>query len=117
MATITVSDSTQTFENVSFTNFDSHYNLAYSTIATAPSPATSGTTLTLQTGDGAKFPEGSYNATVWPIGAQPLQSNAEIVRVTGKNGDTLQIQRTQEGTSARSILVGDQISNSITAKA
>src|SRR5206468_2357178 len=52
----------------------------------------------------------------WPAGDQPLVTNAEIVRVTAISGDTLTITRTQEGTTARAILVGDQIAATITAK-
>jgi len=95
---------------------DAHANLAYSSVATAPSPATSGTSLTVAAGDGAKFPAVPFNATVWPAGAIPLTTNAEIVRVTARATDTLTITRTQEGTSARSVVVGDQIAATITAK-
>jgi hypothetical protein len=97
-------------------SFDPHANFAYSTVATAPSPAASGTSLTLATGGGALMPTAPFNATVWPAGAQPLSSNAEIVRVTGVAGDVLTIVRAQEGSSARSILVGDQFSATITKK-
>jgi len=97
-------------------NFDAHANFAYSTVATAPSPAPSGTSLVVASGDGAKFPTVPFNATVWPAGVQPLTSNAEIVRVTAKSTDTLTILRSQEGSSARSIGVGDQIAATITAK-
>jgi len=96
--------------------FDAHKDFAISTVATAPSPATSGTSLIVSTGDGAKFPAVPFNAVVWPAGAQPTTANAEIVRVTAKSTDTLTITRTQEGTSARTIIVGDQIANTITAK-
>lgn len=95
---------------------DAHANFAYSTVATAPSPATTGTSLTVASGDGAKFPAPPFNATVWPASAQPLKSNAEIVRVTAIATDTLTITRTQESTTARSIGVGDQIAATITAK-
>jgi hypothetical protein len=95
---------------------DAHANFAYSTVATAPSPATSGTSLVVASGQGALFPTPPFNATVWPTGAQPLSTNAEIVRVTNISTDTLTITRTQEGTSARTIVVGDQIAASITAK-
>src|SRR5436309_5371952 len=95
---------------------DSHKNFAYSTVATAPSPADTGTSLLVETGDGAKFPTPPFNASVWPAGDQPLVTNAEIVRVTAISGDTLTITRTQEGTTARAILVGDQIAATITAK-
>lgn len=99
---------------------DAVKNLAYSTVATAPSPATSGTSLVVASGDGAKFPAVPFNATVWATGAQPVASNAEIVRVTAVSTDTLTIVRAQEtgagGPSARTIVVGDQIAATITAK-
>lgn len=96
---------------------NNHKNFAYSTILVAPSPASSGTTITVQPGDGSKFPDCPFNATVWPTGTQPLGSNAEIVLVTYADGDdSFVIERTQEGTIARSIIVGDQIAASITAK-
>lgn len=44
--------------------FDGHKNFAYSTVATAPSPATSGTSLVVQTGDGSKFAFGAPAAPV-----------------------------------------------------
>ncbi len=97
-------------------SFDNHKNLAYSTVATAPSPATSGTSLVLQTGAGGIFPAAPFNATIWPVNVAPLTSNAEIVRVTGKSSDTLTIVRAQEGTSARTVVVGDQIAATITVK-
>lgn len=95
---------------------DAHKNFAYSTIATAPSPAASGTSLVVAAGEGTLFPTAPFNATIWPAGAQPLATNAEIVRVTNVTTDTFTITRTQEGTSARTIVVGDQIAASITAK-
>jgi hypothetical protein len=97
-------------------SFDAHKNLAYSTVATAPSPASSGTSLVVAAGQGALFPAVPFNATVWPVGTNALTTNAEIVRVTNVSTDTLTITRAQEGTSARSILVGDQIAATITAK-
>ncbi len=96
--------------------FDSHSNFAYSTVLTAPSPASSGTSLVVQAGDGTKFPTAPFNATVWPSGSQPTTTNAEIVRVTNISTDTFTITRAQESSSARTILVGDQIAATITAK-
>jgi len=99
------------------TTFDSHKNLSYSAVATAPSPATTGTSLVVTAGDGAKFPAAPFNATVWPGGgATASQSNAEIVRVTAISADTLTIVRAQEATTAQSIAVGYQIALAITAK-
>jgi hypothetical protein len=95
---------------------DAHKNFAYSTVAAAPSPAAAGTSLDVASGDGTKFPTPPFNATVWPSGAQPTTSNAEIVRVSAIVGDTLTIARSQESTSARSVVVGDQIAATITVK-
>lgn len=97
-------------------SYDAHTNFAYTTVATAPSPATSGTSLTVATGKGALFPAVPFNATVWPASVQPLSTNAEIVRVTNITGDVLTITRAQESTSAISIAVGYQIAATITAK-
>lgn len=91
-------------------------NFAYSTIATAPSPADSGTSLVVAAGHGTRFPAVPFNVVVWPANQQPLASNAEIVRVTNVSTDTFTITREQEGSSARSIQVGDQISQAITKK-
>lgn len=96
--------------------FDQHKNFAVSAVVVAPSPTTSGTTLTVTTGTGSLFPAAPFNATVCPANAQPLVNNAEIVRVTDVTGDVLTILRAQEGTSARAIQVGDQIFSPETAK-
>ena len=95
---------------------DAHANFAYSTVATAPSPATTGTSLVVATGDGTLFPTPPFNATVWPSGTQPTSANAEIVRVTNIATDTFTITREQEGTTAKSIANGYQIAATITAK-
>jgi hypothetical protein len=96
--------------------FDAHSNLAVSTIATAPAPATSGTTLTVAVGEGARFPVAPFNCTVWPATALPTPVNAEVVRVTARTGDVLTITRAQEATTARSIVAGDLVAATITAK-
>lgn len=80
-----------------------------STVATAPSPALSGTSLTVASGTGSKFPTPPFNATVWAAGSQPTTANSEIVGVTAITNDTFTITRAQAGSSARSIVVGDQI--------
>lgn len=93
-----------------------HKNFAYSTLTNAPGSA--GTTFNLQAGDGAKFPELPFNATVWPAGVQPTSTNAEIVVVTAYNGDdAITVTRAQEGTSAINIsTTGYQFAATITAK-
>lgn len=95
---------------------DAHVNFGYSTVATAPSPATSGTSLVVAAGTGSRFPAVPFNVVIWPTGVQPLSSNAEIVRVTAISSDTFTISRTQENTSARTVIVGDQISAAATAR-
>lgn len=96
---------------------DAHKNFAFTYVVTPPSPADSGTSMTVTSGSAALFPATPFNATVWPSGQRPLATNAEIVRVTNIAGDTLTITRAQESTTTRSILAGDQISATITAKA
>ncbi len=96
--------------------FDNHADLAKTTIATAPSPADSGTAIDVTSAAG--FPavgaSGGFNCTVWD-GSDI--STAEIVRVTSKgSGTDWTITRAQEGTSARTIVVGDFIENTITKK-
>lgn len=95
---------------------DAHANFAYSTVLTAPSPATSGTSIVLASGGGLLLPSTPFNITIWPSNANPRSSNAEIARVTALSGDTLTITRAQEGTSARTVLVGDSVAATITAK-
>lgn len=95
---------------------DAHKNFAISAVATAPSPAASGTSLVVTSGHGARFPAVPFNATVWPDGATPDPTNAEIVRVTARSTDTLTIVRARESSSARSIVVGDKIAATITAR-
>lgn len=97
-------------------SFDGHANFAYSTVAVAPSPALSGTTLTVQTGDGAKMPAVPFDAPVWPAGTLPLTTNAEILRVTNVTGDVLIFTRQAESSGNRSIVAGDQIAVCVTAK-
>lgn len=95
-------------------------NFAISRVATAPSPADSGTTLVVETGDGVLFPDpsssGEYNVVIYPNGEQPTSTNAEIVRVTARTSDTMTIDREEEGTSARTIVEGDIVMLAITAK-
>lgn len=95
---------------------DAHKNLAKSLVATAPSPADSGTSLIVTTGHGTRFPTPPFNATIQQAGVDPDPTTAEIVRVTNIATDTLTIERAQEGTSARTVIVGDLIYTAITAK-
>ena len=90
-------------------------NFAYSLVATAPSPATTGTSLVVTASTGTKFPVESFYATIWPINEMPSTINAEIVLVTNVSTDTFTITRQQESTSARTIVVGDQIAATMSA--
>lgn len=95
--------------------FDSHKNFAVGTVATAPSPATSGTSLTLSA-DFNPAPTPPYNVIICPSGSQPTAANAEVARVTGDSSGVLTITRAQEGSTARTVIVGDQVCAGITAK-
>ena len=94
---------------------DALKNFAYSLVATAPSPATSGTSLVVTAGQGSYFPATPFDATIWPSGTQPTNTNAEIVRVTNVSTDTFTITRAQYGTTAQSITVGYQIAQTVDA--
>jgi hypothetical protein len=92
-------------------------NLAISTVATAPSPASSGTTLIVASGEGSRFPTVPFQITVFPSNAgYPTPANAEILTVTARATDTLTLVRAQEGTSARSIVAGDVVIATVTKK-
>ena len=96
---------------------DAHANLAVSTVAVAPIPASSGLSLTVATGQGVRFPAPPFNATVTAAGLQPDPSNSEIIRVTGVAGDVFTITRQAEpGGTARSIVATDRIAETITSK-
>lgn len=99
--------------------FDLHTNFAISTVATAPTPATSGTSLSIPAADGFLFPAAAFNVVIWTAGTNPTSSNAEIVRVaskSGANGQDWVIVRVQEGSAARAITVGDLVGLNMTAK-
>lgn len=85
-------------------------NLALATIVTAPSPDTSGTSLVVDSGQGARFPtpstDGYFYATAFPADEVPHIGNAEVVRVTAKSTDTFTIVRAQRGTTAKAIEAG-----------
>ena len=94
---------------------DALKNFAYSLVVTAPSPATSGTSLTVTSGQGSYFPAASFDVTIWPAGQAPTNANAEICRVTNVTGDTLTITRAQYGTTAQTITANYQIAQTVDA--
>ena len=83
---------------------DKFTNFATGSVVTAPSPATTGTTLVVD--NASAFPDpsvdGAYNLCVWDRSNEPNETNTEIVRVTAMTtvGDnaTLTVTRAQEGT-------------------
>lgn len=93
---------------------DARANFGYSTVAAAPSPALTGTALDVVSA--SAYPAVPFNASVWPADELPLNSNAEIVRVTAIVGATLTIVRAQEGTTAKAIAIGYQFAATVTAK-
>lgn len=101
---------------------DPAVNFAVGTVLTAPSPANSGTTVVLQSGQGARFPQpstdGAFNITMVPNGTAPenFYTTAEIGRCTARTADTLTITRAQEGTTARSVAAGWLVLATPTAK-
>lgn len=88
-------------------------NFATGVVGTAPSPATSGTNMTLDSGQGARFPTMQFYLTIFPADQQPTSSNAEIVWVNSRTTDTVDIVRAQKGTSAITITAGMKVYNGI----
>lgn len=88
-------------------------NFAYGKVAIAPSPAASGATLVLETGQGARFPNtsgGTYVCVVKQTNLPATPDIAEVVLVTSHDpaNDNFTITREQEGSSARTIVIGDE---------
>lgn len=90
-------------------------NLATSTLAAGISAGA--LTLTVATGEGAKFPRPIGAGEWFPLVLVSGTGQFEIVRCTARFGDTLTIQRAQEGTTARSFLAGDRVDLRLTAGA
>lgn len=85
--------------------------------ATLASGITSGAVaLALTTGQGALFPSPSGASYFYATLVDAL-NNIEIVRCTGRTGDTLTVVRGQQGTSARAYLAGDRCELRVTAGA
>lgn len=86
-----------------------------STVATAPSPATSGTTLSLPSGMGVRFARYTvpFNIRIWaPYPAVPTAAGFEVATVVGRTNDQLSLVRAV-GTPARTIGVGDQVKREV----
>lgn len=88
-------------------------DFATSTVLTAPSTPTAGTSLVVQSGHGARFPSTPFYVTVHPPSEFPTLDNAEKLLVTAKSTDTFTITRAQGDTTAKSIEAGWRISNAV----
>lgn len=88
-------------------------DFATSLVATAPSPATSGTSLVVTAALGTRFPPVPFWAVLHPDGALPTLDNAEKVLVTARSTDTLTITRAQGGTTAQTVTTAFRISNAV----
>lgn len=81
-------------------------NNAYSTLAGAINSSV--TTLTVATGEGARFPAISSSTDFFYVTVFNV-SVSEIVKVTARSTDTLTIVRAQDGTTAQSFSSGDSV--------
>ena len=91
-------------------------NFVTTFVATGPSPALSGTSMYIRTGDGAIMPTPSFNLVASPPNVSPNMYNSEIVRVTAMSGDQITtMTRTAEGSTAQSIVAGWVLNEDITA--
>lgn len=93
-------------------------NNAESTLAASINASV--TTMVLATGDGSKFPNPTggdfFLVTVLQkIGA--TEANWEIIKCTARSGDSLTIERGQDGTTAQVHAFGDVVSLRVTASA
>lgn len=88
-------------------------NLAQGIVLTAPSPATSGTSVVVRSGEGSYYPTPPFLATAAPPDQLANPAYAEIVLVTAISTDTLTIVRNKRSSGAKSIAVGWIIANGI----
>jgi hypothetical protein len=93
-------------------------DFATGTVVTPPSPATTGNTATLQTGEAARMPTVlPFYATAHPDNTFPTFFNSEKILVTAVNTstDVITFTREQGEASAKSIAQGWRISNTVFA--
>lgn len=82
-------------------------------VATAPSPATSGTSLVLESGHGARMPATPFFAVAHAPSDVPTLDTAEKIQVTNVSTNTLTIVRAQGSTTAKAIEAGWRITNAV----
>lgn len=88
-------------------------DFAVGLVVTPPSPATTGTTLTLRTGEGATMPTPPFYVTAGPPGELTTLATSEKLLVTAVNGDVLTIVRGQTPTTAKSIAINWIVANAL----
>ena len=87
-------------------------NNAFGTLATSINTTT--TSISLQSGQGARFPS-PMGGDIFYATLVNQANELEIVKCTGRVNDTLTVQRAQEGTPARSFVAGDRVELRLTA--
>ena len=87
-------------------------NNAFGTLATSIN--TTATSISLQSGQGARFPSPT-GGDIFYATLVNQANELEIVKCTGRVNDTLTVQRAQEGTPARSFVAGDRVELRLTA--
>lgn len=96
---------------------DSYTNFATSVIAVAPAPATTGLTLTLESGTGDLFPDENFVCFTGPPGTPPASATTEILYVTSRDGDVLTLdERGAQGSVVQQIAAGWEIYHGFSAK-
>lgn len=74
----------------------------------------SGTSITLSSGQGARFPSLSSGEYFYAT-LIDTSNNLEVVKVTARSSDVLTATRAQENTTARAFVIGDRIELRVTA--
>lgn len=82
----------------------------------ASSITTSSTSISLQAGDGAKFPALTTNGW-FPVTLIKADGQLEICRCTARSGDVLTVQRARENTTAKAFSSGDRVELRLTQAA
>ena len=91
--------------------------LTYTTVTTAPSPATTGTSMVVANAATLSGGNTSFHAIVWPTASTPTLSNIEVIHVSNVVSNTLTIERSFNlggPDTSRSVVVGDQVARIIT---
>ena len=83
----------------------------------AASLTSTATALSVTPGHGSRFPAPAADADWFPLTLIKADGSLEIVRCTGRTGDSMTIVRAQEGTAAQAFAANDRVSLRLTAAA